>query len=97
MKNETTQNTENQAVKRKYSSSREFVGKQVKIEYESGVIIFDEVNEYRDYGNGKEFYRKYWVKYDDREYTDIGRSFFEYKTREAYMRAKRYAIKQQSK
>jgi hypothetical protein len=47
--------------------------------------------EYRDYGNGPEFYQRYWAKHDCREYTDIGRNYFTYKTREAYMRAKRYA------
>ena len=83
----------------KYKRTTEFKSRET-IEYKGlsgGKIHFDEMEEYRDYGNGWEFHKVYWVKTDCREYTNIGRSFFEYKTKEAYMRAKRYAIKQLSK
>jgi hypothetical protein len=85
--------------KPKYTITKEYVGQQLKIKYEGiggGVILFNEINEYRDYGNGKEFYQKYWTKHDCREYIHVGRSYFVYETREAYMRAKRYAFKQQT-
>ena len=83
----------------KYTITKEMQGRET-IEYKGlsgGKIHFDEMVEYRDYGNGPEFYQRYWAKHDCREFTDIGRSYFTYDTREAYMRAKRYAKKNQNK
>ena len=84
--------------KPKYTITKEMRGRET-IEYKGlsgGKIHFDEMVEYRDYGNGPEFYQRYWIKHDNREYVYVGRSFFVYETREAYMRAKRYAYKQQT-
>ncbi len=85
--------------KPKFTITKEYVGRPEKIDYEGiggGNISFQEMIEYRDYGNGPEFYQRYWIKHDNREYVHVGRSFFVYETREAYMRAKRYAYKQQT-
>ena len=41
--------------KPKFTITKEYVGQQLKIKYEGvggGVILFNEINEYRDYGNG---------------------------------------------
>ncbi len=84
--------------KPKFTITKEMKGRET-IEYKGlsgGKIHFDEMVEYRDYGNGPEFYQRYWAKHDCREFTDIGRNYFTYETREAYMRAKRYARKNQT-
>ena len=65
--------------------------------FDGGKIHFDEMEEYKDCGNGWELDSVYWVKRDCRVYTDAGRSYFMYETKEAFTRAKKYALKQQSK
>ena len=84
--------------KPKYIITTEMQGRET-IEYKGlsgGKIYFDEMVEYRNYGNGPIYHKRYWAKHDCREYTAIGRNYFTYETREAYMRAKRYARKNQT-
>ncbi len=84
--------------KPKYTITKEMQGRET-IEYKGlsgGKIHFDEMVEYRDYGLGPIYHKRYWCKHDCREYTALGRNYFVYETREAYMRAKRYAFKQQT-
>ena len=65
--------------------------------HDGGYIAFFQADEYRDCndGKGKVFFKTYYFKNDERIYTDIGRSYQTYETREAYMRARRYAKKLQ--
>ena len=66
--------------------------------HDGGYIAFFQADEYRDYNDGKGpvFHKTDYVKNDERMYTDIGRNYFIYETREAYMRARRYAKKLQT-
>jgi len=83
----------------KYIRTTEFISRET-IEYKGiggGKIHFDEMVEYRDFGLGPIYHKRYWVKYDDRAYTDLGRNYFNYDTKEAYKRALRYAKKNQNK
>ena len=83
----------------KFTVTKEFISRET-IEYKGlggGKIHFDEMVEYRDFGLGPIYHKRYWAKHDDREYTALGRNYLTYDTREAYMRAKRYAKKNQNK